>query len=369
VVTLLMPMIIDENYRKQKSLSSLVMLSHGSYRLLAFVIVKQMFFYLISAWVASDREEKYMDTAARHVPLLFVPWFWVRQKAMSALPSPTAPWAIWTPAEVLLDPYHLMGTERFFDFPVPTRSCFCSFEALLGYLAVLWIFLLCFTKHNHISNERQSEVEELVKTIQNTEDKSQLSALTGFKRDLASVERRCPNAFSCGLKCVTFGSMTLETAGDYHSVVRHVQPVTFMSLWLEVTWFLVDMITDLWQVHNLYLNACHTWGGIMLCLFFGSITRQVLRCDYCILFKEMSRSAEDGVKTNTYIKIMRWEKGVEGFLNLMCNALILRSSMQTAPSLVVGVVGLFFSVVSYSMHLFQRSFLGSFYREQQRDFL
>jgi len=129
-----------------------------------------------------------------------------------------------------------------------------------------------------------------------------------------------------------------------------------------LTWFL-DMLADLYHVHNLYFNACHALGGVALSMLTWSLTLQLLRSHPCKLRTEMkkNKSVKHGVPTDEYFEALGWEKGVEAFFNLQFTAYTIRFSMMTADSVIFGFFGLFLSIWGFAHYMFSRGVLKSKY--------
>merc|ERR1719350_752757 len=142
-------------------------------------------------------------------------------------------------------------------------------------------------------------------------------------------------------------------------IVRHVQPVSRICLYKEVFFFCMDIVTDLKQLHDLYIAGRHIFGAIMLFIFSGSLTTQLLRCHWCQLFKQTKNTIKQKVKTDEYMNILQWEKGFESHLALMLTAYSLRFSMTGADSILTGYVGMLLSLYNFSSYVFQRAVLKS----------
>jgi len=230
----------------------------------------------------------------------------------------------------------------------------------------------------------QPELQTLAEETQKlSEHKTQkLSKLTGAKGDLGKVERcflQMENTLAFGhtsasdfaLKASSDDASSDDSSSDDTNKTvdaecmfeRKVRPYSKTAIKTEVWFFRLDMFTDLLQIHNLYWNRCHAFGGVMLSLFIWVLTVQLVRGDICTLTREVEEIASHGVKTMTYMKIMRWEKGFESFLNLMFTAYAIHFSITTATNLITGFAGLFFSIGGFVVYIFHKGYLMSKYDE------
>jgi len=167
---------------------------------------------------------------------------------------------------------------------------------------------------------------------------------------------------SCVLYCVASDCHVIRIIDDDGRLVRDVRPLKLSLRMHALTWFL-DMLADLYHVHNLYFNACHALGGVALSMLTWSLTLQLLRSHPCKLCTEMKKNkgVKHGVPTHEYFEALGWEKGVEAFFNLQFTAYTIRFSMMTADSVIFGFFGLFLSIWGFAHYMFSRGVLKSKY--------
>jgi len=226
------------------------------------------------------------------------------------------------------------------------------------------------------TTELERLIEEIEKTLRSDSPES-LSDLEGAQMDVGSIGTFCYKGLNrlwprklhaclrfMGLKAKTEKVDATDTSSEEENapplvIVRCVQPVSGISLYKEVFFFCMDIITDLKQLHDLYIAGHHIFGAIMLFIFSGSLTLQLLRCHWCELFRQTKKTLEQKVKTDEYLDILQWEKGFESHLALMLTAYSLRFSMTGADSILTGYVGMLLSLYNFSSYVFQRAVLKS----------
>jgi len=195
----------------------------------------------------------------------------------------------------------------------------------------------------------------------------QLSQLVGLTAALGSMERaglEMERRVTCGITSASHFILQDETPNTgtaQHMYERKLRPCSNISIWTEVALYFIDIILDVAQIHNLYWNKCHAFGGAMLFLFIWVFTKQVLNGDLCVLIEEAKVITRRGVKTEPYGRIMRWEKGLESFLSLMFTAYAIHFSVSTALNLLVSFASIFLSVYGLVVYIFKKGYLKSKY--------
>lgn len=81
------------------------------------------------------------------------------------------------------------------------------------------------------------------------------------------------------------------------------------------------------------------------------------------MIKEVGEIDRHGMKTETYMRIMRWEKGFESFFKLMFTAYAIHFSITNTTNLLTSFAGLFFSVWGFALYIFQKGYLKAKYDE------
>jgi len=219
-------------------------------------------------------------------------------------------------------------------------------------------------------SDLSSSLPELSEQEYEMKKSNTLSKLTGMQGELGKLEGCCLKIE----KKLAFGHTSasdfdLKASSDDANKTgkaerifkRNVKPFSKISIWKEVILYFIDMFLDLAQIHNLYWNKCHAFGGAMLFLFTWVLTVQLVNRDLCTLSREMHEIARHGVKTEAYMRIMRWEKGFESALGLSFNAYAIHFSVTTAGSLVTSFAGMFFSIHAFAIYTFHKGYLKSKY--------
>jgi len=140
--------------------------------------------------------------------------------------------------------------------------------------------------------------------------------------------------------------------------VSHVQPVTFCGLTMEVLFMGADVITDILQIINAFMDELHVVGSIFLFIFVSSITAQLFGCarEGCNFLEEFRQSLRRGVKTNLFLKFVDREKGFEAFVSLALSCYCVHWQVEPR-SCIVSFVSIIFSGWGVASYIFDTVFV------------
>lgn len=137
--------------------------------------------------------------------------------------------------------------------------------------------------------------------------------------------------------------------------VRHVQPVGRFGLWTDLFFIALDVITDVWQIINMYMDEFYVMGGTLLSVFVSSLIAQCCGGLHKV-YQEYRDSLDKGFKTNGFLRIVDREKGFEGFMSLALSCYVVYWQVN-ATSCFVSLVSIMFSGVGVATYLFNTVFL------------
>jgi len=207
-----------------------------------------------------------------------------------------------------------------------TRFWFYFFEVVIGYLTLLWFLVTAAVV-----------VWGGLKLLRGRQEGERHSSLM----NLASEISQCRQL-----------QMRLDVVKGH---VRHVQPATYKGMAVELCFFLLDVITDFKQIHDLHQDGQFFLGGLMTCVFASSMT--LLANDARALRREVIESVRTGVLTEGYLRIMNLEKGFESAVSLTASAYTCRFAISSADSCLNNVLNILVSTYSLATFLFRRVIL------------
>jgi len=329
--------------------------------------------YILSALMATSGVESLIEQRAKLVPWLFQLWYWMRARAMKALQFEhgTVRNIRWMFGNIrcgdILDPYNLADIEHH----IHTRTLYCCFEPLVGYLSAIWCILSLYLwiknrrVDTHMVQPDLQALAEMTQSLAQHKQKKKLTELTGVEGVLGKFQRRLLEAEKRLTRGQTSAShFTMKASSDdvdETRFVREVRSCSTYSIRMDWLWYGIGMIFDLLQIVNLYWNIHPQFGGVMLFLFIWVLTVQFVRGDIRALIKKEEEIYQHGMKTETYMRIMRWEKGFESSFKLMFTAYYIHFSITEWFSLLTGFAGLFFSIWAFATYMFQKGYLKSKY--------
>jgi len=145
--------------------------------------------------------------------------------------------------------------------------------------------------------------------------------------------------------------------------VRNVPYVDKYGLLMDIFFIAADVITDLLQIRNMYMDEFYLMGGTLLSVLVASMTAQICSGELCKLPQEFRDSLHNGIKTDVFLGIVDREKGFEGFMSLALSCYLVYWQVNPT-SCIMSLVSIIMSGRGVATYLFHTVFL-----ERAMDFL
>jgi len=306
-----------------------------------FSLMRMVFFLMCAA--SNHNAHAHMKTASL---TLWSDFGWYRYRKWGMMLVPPLPSWLDNGKQAMntIDPYHLLNKEQLFEVPEwlnqfysPTRSLFCLFEVAVALLTMIWgIFMLVLVikawrkDHDAQSEEDSNKMLEMVRDMR--------LALTE-EEDSKRIEQ--------------LGSIIGPAPAE-----QRIRPVTQRAVRMDMTFFVLDIATDVKQIHDLYLGKQHFLGGLTTFVFFCSMT--AIGKDLVELHKESKTTVRTGIFTEEYLKIWMFEKGFENAFSLLLSAYTSRYAILTFDTFLTNIFNILVSAYSLSVFLHRKLVLTRF---------
>jgi hypothetical protein len=158
--------------------------------------------------------------------------------------------------------------------------------------------------------------------------------------------------------CVTCRKPIPQMAADPPETlrVRKVEPVDMWVITGEVLMLLFfPFLLDLKQVHDMLLNGCFYFGGILFTLLLMSHASQARELRR--LPKEIRETLAHGYKTDGYLTLLSRNRGLWGFLVLGVTSYGFQWQVQHADQFISAFLCMLFRLYGLTTYLFELIFL------------
>jgi hypothetical protein len=158
--------------------------------------------------------------------------------------------------------------------------------------------------------------------------------------------------------CITCHRPIPQIAADPPETLRcrAVEPVTQSVVIGDILMLLLfPFLLDLKQIHDMLLNGCFYFGGILLTLLLMSLTFQVR--DLRKFPKEIRETLAHGYKTEGYLNFLARHRGLWGFLVLGVTSYGFQWQVQHPDQFIGALLCMLFHLYGLSTYLFESIFL------------
>lgn len=254
------------------------------------------------------------------------------------------------------------------NIDLPLRWIFYTFGSVMEFLSFLWCAMTLGTVLWHYRKRRCIDNQGLLSTDETTESENNIikelasrieqAANEGDIGDLdigdLTVEREVQEGLPSWLNRWPRSYHILSQASGDH--VKRVKRAGTCGLIFDLLFMKVDIITDLLQIRNMYLDEFYILGGALLLVFVSSLTAQVLGKDWCTECQEFMDSSRQGFRTNNFLRMLDREKGFEASMSLAISCYAVY--WQVNPdSCIMSLVSIIFSGWGVASYLFCNVFL------------